>query len=313
MHRLLLLFFFAVSFVTNAQSIKISGKVVNAEDQKPLAFSHLLMLNKELGTSANEEGVFAFMAPREFKDLQLRISHVGFQSRILKISDLAGKTIALDPIEENLKEVFLTNVLNDKQFVYRPGWKNKSVGFGNLNGGLYPSTVARYYKKPAKFSGECYLKEIELYFVDVDEQSKLNPKFRLHIYGVDEKGMPGKELAGDLVLQKKAAENKMKIELLDERIRIPQSGFFVGVEHLFISENRFTETKNYYINDSLVAEDYAVTKFAPIFKAEIVKKEDINTWFFSPSGWRKITEFDLRHKVFDGGVPIPIFKIKLTD
>ena len=313
MHRALFFFFLAISFATMAQDIKISGKVVNAENQQPLAFSHFLMLNKELGTSANEQGIFAFMVPPDFKDLSIRISHVGFQPRILKISELAGKTIALLPREEGLDEVLLTNILEDKQFVYRPGWRNKSVGFGNLNGGLYPSTVARYYEKPEKFSEECFLKEIELYFLEVEEESNLDPKFRLHIYGVDENGMPGEELAGDLVLQKKSGENQMKIDLLEEKIRIPPSGFFVGVEHLFIPENRFIETKNYYINDSLVAEDYAVVKFAPIFKAEIVKKQDINTWFFGPSGWKKITQFDLQHEIFEGGTPIPIFKIKLTD
>lgn len=306
------LFFFLVAGVY-AQQLRISGKIINGKTTEPLSYAHLLLTDYEFGTSTNSDGIFAFEIPERLIGSSILISHIGFQSKVFLLKDLAGGEIELEPLTEGLAEVSITNPVLKKRHTIRPEWLQESIGFGNLNGGLYPSKVARYYDRPDKFDSDCYIEQIELYFYDVREQQNLKAKFRLHVYGVTEDGSPGEELAGNILLEKNIRSENLKVDLIDQKIRIPSDGFFIGVEHLFIKENQFSQIRDYFINDSLVAEDFEQVKYAPVFKGALVDPQDANSWYFSPNGWKKIESLDLSHKTFESGIPVPIFKIKLTD
>lgn len=294
-----------------AQQTNVRGRVVD-ENSEPLPYAHLLFQNYAMGTTSNEEGYFAFSIPDSLRNEKIRVSYVGFYPKIIQVDEIVGKDVKLFSKKEGLGEVVLKPILKDKSFTYHAEWRNGYVGFGNLNAGLYPSQIAVYYPRPDKFDDFCYLKEVRVYFFKTSEQWSQSSKFRLHIYNVDENGKPGEDLLKNLIVERVAGESSVDVDLLQEKISIPTNGFFIGVEHLFIKENQFREVRNYYINDSLVAENFELTKYAPIFKAVLLDEAD-DAWFYGPSGWERISKLELSHEAFNSKIPIPAFRIKITD
>ena len=305
---ILLFFFFNQSL---AQNTTIRGRVVN-ENSEPLAYAHLLFQNYAMGTNSNAEGYFAFTVPDSLKSAMVRISYVGYYPKIVTVEEMAGRDVKLVPRKENLDEVLVEQILKDKSFTYRPDWRNGFVGFGNLNAGLYPSQIAVYYPKPEKFDRSCFIQEVQVYFFKTSEQWRQSSKFRLHIYSVGENGKPGEDLLKNFIVQRNSRDSSVEIDLLREKIEIPENGFFIGVEHLFIKENQFREARNYYINDSLVAQNFELTKYAPVFKGILVDK-DHDAWYYGLAGWERISKLELSHEAFESRIPLPAFKIRITD
>ncbi|PTX42398.1 carboxypeptidase-like protein [Christiangramia gaetbulicola] len=297
--------------LSQAQNTNIKGRVVD-ENSEPLPYAHLLFQNYAIGTTSNAEGYFAFSIPDSLRNEKVRVSYVGFHSKIARIENIAGRDVKLIPKKEDLDEVLLKQILKNKSYTYRPGWRNGTIGFGNLNAGLYPSQIAVFYPKPDKFDASCYLEEVRVYFFKTTEQWQRSSKFRLHIYNVDENGKPGEDLLKNLIVERDPGESSIDVELLKEKISIPEDGIFIGVEHLFIKENQFTEARNYYINDSLVAQDFELVKYAPVFKGVLMDEAE-DAWFYGPLGWQKISELELSHEAFDSKIPLPAFRVKITD
>lgn len=313
MLRRLLIAFICLTFSgLHSQNIKISGKVLDSKTEAALPFANLIMVDRPMGTSANAEGIFAFSISDSLRQEKVRITYVGYESEIWKIEDLPNAKIRLKPLTEDLSEIRIYQPKESKSKILRPSG-GKTMGMGNLNGGQYPSTMATWFPKPDKFDEAAFIESIQVFFFTIENDMKLRPKFRLHIYDVTEDGKPGNDLADDIILEKKEGNDRITINLLDRKIRIPENGFFVGVEHLFIPQNRFYEEKDIIINDTLVAENYRHEQYGPIFKCKVVKEEENKTWFYGPQGWEHISQMMFTHKVFDSGTLKPIFKIKITD
>ena len=65
--------------------------------------------------------------------------------------------------------------------------------------------------------------------------------FRLRVLSVDTDNKPGKDLLGaDLIIDKPEGKQSLKVDLIPYKINVPQEGFFVVVEHIFIEENKFS-------------------------------------------------------------------------
>lgn len=298
-----------------AQNVLVNGKVLNSSNGTALPYAHIMFENFRLGTSANENGNFRFSIPDSLNGETLIISHVGFNSAKLSINDLLKKKeVSLVPKTEGLNEVSIVQVLKDRAYVYRPEQFLESVGIGNMNAALFPSTIARYYPKPDKFPEECFLEYVQIYFYPVQEQENLSPKFRFHIYNVQKNGLPGEDILENMVLEKKPGEKSMKVELLNKKIQIPENGFYVGLEHLFIKENEYTEVKNYYINDSLVAENFPYKRYAPVYKGVFAEpSEDLKVYYYQPGGWVNISNWEISKRNLENNYITPVFKIKITD
>lgn len=309
----LLICFFGFS-TAQSQNTLVKGQVLDAVNSQPLAYANLTLKEVSLGTSTNKDGMYGFEVPQKLLDEKVVISYVGYQQTIKTLRELQNARIKMIPNRENLDEVVVSGIMEENRVVIRPDWGMKVVGLGNLNGGLYPSVLARYYEKPKDFEGACYLKQLGIYFYETKDQYEISPKFRLHVYNVAENGGPGKDLLRNYIVEKPFGKNSMKIDLLDEKIQIPKEGFYVGVEHLFIKENQFQEIKDYYINDSLVAKDYAVTKYAPIYRGSLEERNSgSKMYFYHPGGWSRIENWDLSNDFFGNKIPVLEFKIIITD
>ena len=291
------------------------GVIENGSTSAPLPYAHILFENYGLGTTSNINGQFGFSIPDSLRNENIIISHVGFETRNISIQNvLQKKVISLKPKKESLDEVSITQILEENHYIFRPESRNQSVGIGNMNGGMYPSTIARFYPKPDKFTEECFIEYIQVYFYPVEEQKRLSPKFRLHIYEVNENGEPGKDLSDNMIIEKVPGKSNIEVGLLDQKIQVPENGFFVGLEHLFIEENKYTEVKDYYINDSLVAKDFEYQRYAPVYKGIFADRDsDLKVYYYQPQGWVNVSSWDITREESNENYVAPIFKIRITD
>lgn len=310
----LLILFFTTAFSV-AQNSRITGRVIDRATNRALPYAHIMFQDYRLGTSTDEQGMFAFNVADSLKSEVLIFTHVGYEPELLRISDLEKqRLVPMNALTEGLGEVMITPVRHNRSFTYRPDWRFEAVGIGNMNAALYPSTIARYYPKPDKFEAAAFLKEITVYFYATEEQKGLNPKFRIHLYNVDENGLPGKDITQDIVVTKPVGKNKVDVELLDKKIQIPEEGFYVGLEHIFITENEYFEVKDYYINNELVAEDYRNKRYGPVYKGVFAPEEsNFKVYFFEPGGWVDIRTWDITYNDREGKYVMPEFKIKITN
>ena len=310
--------FFLLGFgLIQAQNILIKGRVLDAESKKSLPYVNIMMEKRAMGTSGNKEGVYALKVPDSILNENVRISFVGYYPKTISLNELSNGLVYLTRKTEGLDEVYISRsyeIKRNLKSTIRPDWNSEIIGIGNLNGGLYPSLIARHYPKPEKFDADCFLDELTIYFYQTKEQRNLSPKFRLHIYDVGEDGKPGEELLGNYLLERPENKSRLQVDLVNEKIRIPEEGFFIGLEHLFIKENQFREVKDFYINDSLVARDFATLKYAPVYRGILQSRNsEVETFYYQPGGWVRIDNWELGTEFFGNRVPAPVFKIKFTD
>lgn len=106
--RTLILFVFFCSSLLLAQTNKLKGQVINAENKKALSAAHVLNLNSVVGTITNEKGVFELTA--KANDTVL-VSYLGYESIKLKVTnDLLKGTelvIALNQKPEEVREIII--------------------------------------------------------------------------------------------------------------------------------------------------------------------------------------------------------------
>ncbi|MCZ6519925.1 MAG: carboxypeptidase-like regulatory domain-containing protein [Bacteroidetes bacterium] len=100
---------------------KISGIVINSEDEKVVPYAHIVLKGYALGTSSNQEGEFELKLPVGFFNdhNSLKVSCIGFQNQEIGLDEIDGRplTIILEPALVKLNEVvvgsrkskFLTN------------------------------------------------------------------------------------------------------------------------------------------------------------------------------------------------------------
>ncbi|SHG70239.1 CarboxypepD_reg-like domain-containing protein [Salegentibacter echinorum] len=305
---------FCLAVVTSyAQSREISGEIVDEKTGKSLAFASVLVAKTEQGTSADENGVFSLKLKDTAKTLKLIVSNIGYESKEVPILNKEHLCISLNRLIEELETVNLIRPKNTKRHRVNSFRLGKQIGIGNFSGGKYPSTVARYYQKPEDFEAHCFINEIKIKFFSIPERQYKTAKFRLRIMAVDSAGKPGKDiLFKDLILEKPKTRNSLKVDMSQFYIEVPQQGFFVALEHLFIQENAYKEVHNYRVNDTIY-KNVATTKYAPVFKGILEENdEDFNSYYLSVAGWRKMNKLNVAQK-FDGEIPAPAFVIKFTD
>jgi len=78
-------------FFLPAQTITVSGKVLDKEDNEALIFASIGVKGKPIGTVSNSLGEFDFHIPPECKDELLVISMLGYENLQTPISNLIGR------------------------------------------------------------------------------------------------------------------------------------------------------------------------------------------------------------------------------
>jgi hypothetical protein len=76
-----------------------NGKIIDSQTGEPLVFANVVLRNTNIGTVTNADGEYLIKAPGNWGISELEITHIGYRSRIVKMSGLNGQSdeIALDP------------------------------------------------------------------------------------------------------------------------------------------------------------------------------------------------------------------------
>ncbi|MCB2376889.1 carboxypeptidase-like regulatory domain-containing protein [Hymenobacter sp. BT635] len=168
---------------TRAQTIAVTGQVLNATTQEPVPFAILGVRGKAIGTAADEQGRYLLRLPPDLRDT-LIVSCVGFEPRLVPPAQLvAGQRVfQLQPQQQVLRGV---TIQSRKMKPGKLGRTAEKADVRWMGGSSGKTTVDDEWGweigtllTPERRS---YLEEFHVYFTD-NKYELL--RFRLNLYTV---------------------------------------------------------------------------------------------------------------------------------
>lgn len=254
------LFFFLFSFSLFSQ---IKG-VVKDERGNPIPFVSIMVQNEEGGTSSEEDGSFSITVDAA---KNLIFSAVGFETKIIRAAE--AKNVELHKKEIELNEVVISSAKKQKE---------KEIGSFGRGGIRYYSqqTTAKYFPYSEEAKNYPFLKEITIYTSSKIDNAKVN----LRLLDVKSDGSPGEDMLEDnhIVEVKKGGKNTT-VNMEKNNIEIPNTGFFVVIEHLRINENKFKKKGPQYKDITGNKKRMDVETYEPFFG--FLPSEENTCWYFN--------------------------------
>ena len=107
---IIILAFFNLSLFAQSKSV-VSGVVMNRENDEPLPYASITLLNYAIGTISNEDGEFDFYIPISKQNDTISISFIGFNTYLLPVKDIKSPLeIRLSPATNLLDEIILSQL-----------------------------------------------------------------------------------------------------------------------------------------------------------------------------------------------------------
>jgi CarboxypepD_reg-like domain len=134
-----------------AQSLSISGSVVDAETGEPLAYATVALKNEAIGTITNLAGKFDFHVPQEYRHEQIVFSTLGYVNVTIKVEDAFKQQtvfVKLEPGSLILDEVLVTEKLSAANLL--------KIAIARIEGN-YPMTPVEmdgFYRETKKVNGK---------------------------------------------------------------------------------------------------------------------------------------------------------------
>ncbi len=188
-----------INLIVHSQEKTISGKVLNFENNEPLAYVNIGIKNKTVGTVSNNNGLFNLSLNDKVTSKDTIIfSYIGFKTEKHLVSELTKvkKPILLQPKNMELDEV----VVSSKKI----NLKSKKIGRTSKGLGLMHSNFYSYYEKDVddrlskergmkfKMRRNCHIKDLNFNITSNDFKSL---KFRVNFYKIKDR------LPTDLIVQ----------------------------------------------------------------------------------------------------------------
>lgn len=223
-----LLFFIIYSYSTYSQQL-ISGNIFN-QSNEPLNYVSVFISNKiNTGTFTNEKGFFALKA--DISDT-LFISHIGYESIKIKVSDFKGEVFLKENMYQ-LKEITVSANKKTQHTARKLGtyWKKSDVNWFLRGWDNYALLI------PNNFKQEGIIKNI--YFKIKHQRDKKSKKYkdnqiqlRVRVY----KGINYKHdslvdlLKENIIVIMKQSSTHININLEKYNIHFPKEGVIVGID-----------------------------------------------------------------------------------
>ncbi len=224
--------FLLIAFSVQSQRVFIKGTLLDADTKKPVMYANISFLNSSDGISSKEDGTFELSVFKNYLKGKVHISCLNYKDTIVNAKDLIDATLNLQSKTEVLNEIILSRKL-EQQLILDPVKRNIiSMHSRGLR------MVAKYF--PNTKANKCckYLTKVTIEF---PKRINKKAKFRFRIFDMDTKtGTP----KNDLLLENipvNITENQKNVELdiTDQNIEMPENGFFVAFEKLFIPYNKY--------------------------------------------------------------------------
>lgn len=126
-----------------------SGKIIDSESSQPLIFAAVAIEGTNIATVSNTEGKFTIKVPNEQSNGSLRISYIGYENLVVKLSDLKenkSNVLKMKMISVNLTEI---NVFpNNPRLLIMKVLENRSKNYSQdplLMTAFYRETIKKHW------------------------------------------------------------------------------------------------------------------------------------------------------------------------
>ena len=220
------IFFIFINLNCFAQFKTYDGILKDIENNQPLAYVNIGIVDKNTGTVSDINGKFELNLDDKFDNEILRISMIGYITQILKVKDFKENIIKnnifyLEKSVASLKEVVIKNKkLKTKILGNTLDKKTVSAGFVNNILGNEIGIIIKIKRKPTY---------IENFNAIVDYNNYGNFKFRINFYDL-KNGLPNNSiLQENIIANSTVKKGKLTIDLRDYNITVDKD-FFVSIE-----------------------------------------------------------------------------------
>lgn len=228
-----LLIFFLFSPLCLLGQVTLQGKIIDAKSKKIIPFATVGLLKANIGTNANEDGIFSFISNSNIQNDTLIISCIGYSTH--KFSLESNITVNL-VIELNEQVSILTDVVVRNKKDWTTETLNDFTNCGNnfITTSGFLTQLAQHFHVNDE---NALLTSIRICRMSNALLYPEKTKFRVRIYDMDTlTGSPSKDLC-DQIIEVKSHNKIVNVDLEKYRIRIPTKDFFVSIEWLKIPYN----------------------------------------------------------------------------
>lgn len=216
----------------------LTGAVVNQEND-PIPYANIGIVDTEVGTISNEDGSFRISIPATYNDHQLLFSSIGYEQTSVPVNSATGSSNLQIQLKKKITELPQLVVYPDRK-------KNRFKELGNnaslfLSGELhydsvYAGSAMALLIDRSNYSSLKYLNSASLYIA-----KNLSPKFkvRFRVMSVDPENMqPEKDLLHQsVVLNSDKRRGWMTFEL-EENLYLQEDRFYVVFEWILDQKDR---------------------------------------------------------------------------
>lgn len=137
--------------------LSVGGRVLDRITSESIPYASVSVEGSTIGTVTNNDGEFRLLIPDSLEHSLVRISHMGFESRIIRISLLERQylTYFLDPKIIPLQEVVVRVI--DPNRTIREVVKNRSANYGRD-----PVYITSFYREGVEYRSSLTLSEAVL-------------------------------------------------------------------------------------------------------------------------------------------------------
>lgn len=278
------IFFLLFPLLIFSQQQVAKGVVLDKVTNEPIPYVNISILESTIGTSSDDDGSYSININEEDVDKNIHLSSLGYKDTTLTVTSFTKlKTIYLQPLAEELDEVVITEKFEEEFLEINKIKKNRLRG--GYASGSKPWILALYFPYDEKYSKTEYLNSLKVYVNRSSFIKRYKSKFRIRIYDVDEKGMPGGDLLiEDLIVETKKKQKEAIIDLSKFNIVFPKKGLFVALEGLAIPYNAFEDVST-YVNKDGKKVTQQIVRYSPSFSTTVEKKGKKKVVKFNNNIW----------------------------
>ena len=226
-----ILYFFSIPLF--CQNLTLKGTVINAQNNEPISFAAVGLVQANKGISTDEHGVFQ-LEDVDTKD-SLLVSCVGYKRFMAAVKDVKTD-IKLTPSVIELPTVTI-KPLKKKELVLND-FSKKDKGYYRSTKLSEMSQLAQVFENPD--GGTWFVKSIKLaqlqWLFLIPKQPSV---FKIRFYSVDEKGKPSGIDLCPAELVKSDGSHIETIYFSEEGLQIPKNGLAIAIEWIKTGNNKY--------------------------------------------------------------------------
>ena len=215
----------------------VDGIIKNIQTNEPVPYVNIGILNRDKGTVSNEKGEFSLEIPIEFVNDTIKISSIGYETRIFIAKEFIktlkeNKTITLSEKIIELNEVVVSNKkLKENDLGNKTKSKMMRGGFRNAELGNELGIKIKIKKSPTY---------ITKFHANVTSNTGEKMKFRLNFYSM-EKGLPKEKLIKqNIIFSIDSKEGEFTLDLSKYNL-VVEEDFYLTMELIENEGNKESE------------------------------------------------------------------------